>query len=351
MSASEPMRLIKTVIVDDSAFVRKVVREMLSRSPQIDVVGMARNGEEALRIVAETQPDVVTCDLLMPGLDGVGFVREQMARKPLPILILTASAQDAERVLMALEAGAVDFVQKPTALANNELLGMREELVQKIKAAAVGPARLLPVTSPKAKSPPLLSAHSATRVDVVVLGISTGGPQALRYLIPRFPADFPAPLVIVLHIPVGYTALFAEKLNEISMLPVSEASDGCLVEPRAALLAPAGRHLTFQRLAHGQVQVRLSVQPLDKPHRPSVDVLFESAAQVYGRRVLGVVMTGMGDDGKQGAARIKQSGGTILTEAEESCIIYGMPRSVVEAGLSDQAVPLASMAEEICKRL
>ena len=351
MSAAEPMTLIKTVIIDDSAFVRKVLREMLSRSPQIDVVGMARNGEEGLRIVAEMQPDVVTCDLLMPELDGVAFVREQMARKPLPILILTASPQDADRVLEALEAGAVDFVQKPTALANNDLFAMREELVLKIKAAAVAPARPMPTSPSKAKSHPVLCARPASQVDIVVLGISTGGPQALRYLIPRFPADFPAPLVIVLHIPVGYTALFAEKLHEMSTLPVQEATDGCLVHPREALLAPAGRHLTFQRLADGQVHVRLSVQPLDKPHRPSVDVLFESAAHVYGHRVLGVVMTGMGDDGKQGAACIKQAGGTILTEAEESCIIYGMPRSVVEAGLSDEAVPLTSMAEEICKRL
>ena len=343
------MAIIRTVIVDDSAFVRKVVREMLSRSPQIDVVGMARNGEEGLRIVAEMQPDVVTCDLLMPELDGVTFVREQMARKPLPILILTASPQDADRVLAALEAGAVDFVQKPTALANNGLLAMREELVQKIKAAALAPRR--PVLAAPVKSPPLPPARPATRVDIVVLGISTGGPQALRYLIPRFPADLPAPLVIVLHIPVGYTALFAEKLSEISTLPIREATDGCPVRPHEALLAPAGRHLTFQRSPDGEVRVRLSLQPLDKPHRPSVDVLFESAARVYEHRVLGVVMTGMGDDGKLGAACIKQAGGSILTEAEESCIIYGMPRSVVEAGLSDGAVPLTSMAEEICKRL
>lgn len=351
MSGSEPLALIKTVIVDDSAFVRKVLREMLARSPQIEVVGMARNGQEGLQIVAEMQPDVVTCDLLMPELDGVAFVREQMTRRPLPILILTASSQDAEQVLAALESGAVDFIQKPTALANNDLLGMREELVTKIKAAARAPTRPMPVAPPKAKTEPAVSAPLATRVDIVVLGISTGGPQALRYLIPRFPASFPVPLVIVLHIPIGYTTFFAEKLNEISMLPVREATDGCLVQPRQALLAPAGRHLTFQRSADGTVRVRLSMQPLDKPHRPSVDVLLESAARVYEDRVLGVIMTGMGDDGKNGAACVKQAGGTILTEAEESCIIYGMPRSVVEAGLSDQAVPLASMAEEICKRL
>lgn len=343
--------LIKTVIVDDSAFVRKVVKEMLSRSPHIDVVGMARNGEDALKIVAELKPDVVTCDLNMPELDGVGFVRKQMERLPIPILILTSSPQDTELVLEALEAGAVDFIQKPTALATDDLLSMREELIQKVKEAALAPSRpVLPKSSPEIKELVRTSA-TAANVDIVVLGISTGGPQALRYLVPQFAADFPVPLVIVLHIPVGYTALFAEKLAEISRLPVIEAYEGCLVEAGRAFLAPAGRHLSFRRNAQGQVTIQLSSQPANKPHRPSVDVLFESAAEVYRNRVLGVVMTGMADDGKQGAAWIKAQGGTILTESEKSCVIYGMPRSVVEAGLSDGAVPLESMAEEICKRL
>ena len=346
------MALIRTLIVDDSAFVRKVVREMLSRSPHIEVVGMARNGKDALEMVEELNPDVVTCDLMMPELDGVGFVRKQMARKPVPILILTASPQDAERVLEALNAGAVDFIQKPTALATDDLLGMREELIQKVKGAALVPSQsLLLPKSPHEIKRPAQTSSPATNVDIVVLGISTGGPQALRYLLPQFPADLPVPLVMVLHIPVGYTALFAEKLAELSSLSVKEAYEGCPVQSREALLAPAGRHLTFRRNPSGQVVVQLSTQPSNKPHRPSVDVMFQSAAEVYRNRVLGVVMTGMGDDGKQGAAWIKAQGGTILTEDEKSCVIYGMPRSVVEAGLSDGAIPLESMAEEICKRL
>jgi two-component system, chemotaxis family, protein-glutamate methylesterase/glutaminase len=341
------MRLIRTLIVDDSAFVRKAVREMLSRSPQIDVVGMARNGEDALQMIEQLNPDVVTCDLLMPELDGVGFVRKQMSRKPLPILILTASPQDAAHVLEALEAGAVDFIQKPTALANDELLFMREELIEKVKTAASA------ASHPTAPAPPALHRPSRppANADIVVLGISTGGPQALRYLVPQLAADFPVPLVMVLHMPVGYTAPFAAKLAEISTLRVKEASDGAALLPGEAILAPAGRHLSFKRLRQGQVRIHLSIHPTEKPHRPSVDVLFESAAETYGSRVLGVVMTGMGDDGKQGAAWIKAVGGTILTEAEQSCVIYGMPRCVVEAGLSDAAVPLFSMAEEISKRL
>ena len=343
------MALIRTVIVDDSAFVRKVVREMLSRSPQIDVVGLARNGEDALEMVEQLRPNVVTCDLLMPELDGVGFVRRQMASKPVPILILTASPQDAGLVLEALEAGAVDFIQKPTALANDGLLTMREELIEKVKAASLVPLSPLALApAPVAPAPP---SRPPANVDIVVLGISTGGPQALRYLLPQFPADFPVPLVMVLHMPVGYTAPFAEKLSEISRLPVKEAGHGNVLRPGEALLAPAGRHLSFKRTADGQVLAQLSVKPANKPHRPSVDVLFESAAEIYRERVLGVVMTGMGDDGHKGAARIKAKGGKILTQTEDSCVIYGMPRSVMEAGLSDAAVPLASMAQEISKRL
>lgn len=343
------MGIIRAVIVDDSAFVRKAVREMLSRSPQIDVVGMARNGEQALELIEQLNPDVVTCDLIMPELDGVGFVRRQMSRRPVPILILTASPQDAEQVLEALEAGAVDFIQKPTALANGGLLVMREELIQKVKAVAspeLHPRTQLPTPGPLPRS-----IGRPANVDIVVLGISTGGPQALRYLVPQFASDFPVPVVIVIHMPVGYTGPFAEKLADLARLPVKEATNGCPVRPGEVLLAPAGRHLTLKRTPEGLVVARLSVQPMDKPHRPSVDVLFQSAAEVYGARVLGVVMTGMGEDGKEGAARIKEHGGTVLTQDGESCVIYGMPRSVVEAGLSDAAVPLSLIGEAISKRL
>lgn len=344
-------KIIRTLIVDDSAFVRKTVREMLTRSPYIEVVGTARDGEEALEMVEELRPDVVTCDLMMPRLDGVGFVRQQMSRRPIPILILTASPQDAGLVLEALSAGAVDLVQKPTALATEELLRIREQLVEKVKTAARVPVANL-VTTNRTES---LFAPSrlggGLKVDLVVLGISTGGPQALRHLLPEFPANFPVPLLMVLHMPVGYTAPFAEKLDELSQVEVAEARDGTALRPGLALLAQAGRHLSLRRDLHGAVVAQVSMNPIDRTHRPSVDVLFQSAADVYGPRVLGVVMTGMGDDGKEGAGWIKAQGGMILTEAESSCVIYGMPRSVVEAGLSDRAVPLLKMTETILQCL
>lgn len=346
-------QLIRVLIVDDSAFVRKVVREMLNRTAFIEVVGVARDGNEALPMVEELKPDVVTCDLTMPHVDGVSFVRQQMARRPLPILILSASPEDAAAVVEALDAGAVDFVRKPSALATDELLTVREELVEKVKVAVRAPLENLRAAVTPSPTP----VHAAPwrkdtrRVDVVVLGISTGGPQGLRHLLPQLPVNFPVPIVMVLHMPVGYTALFAEKLNEICEIEVAEARAGEPLRPGVALLAPAGRHLVLRRAAGGQVVVQLAMQPLEKLHRPSVDVLFQSAAEVLHERVLGVVMTGMGDDGRQGAGWIKAQGGTVLTEAESSCIIYGMPRSVVEAGLSDAAIPLSQMAQAIMEHL
>lgn len=343
---STPIRIL---IVDDSAFARKVVREILADSAWVEVVGTARDGAEALELTASLAPDLVICDLRMPNVDGVQFVRRQMAARPLPILILSAAAQDAEDVVEALSAGAIDVVQKPTALATDDLRMVRDALVEKIREAMKVPVANLARTFTAAV--PVVARQRAGKVEVVVLGISTGGPQALRRMLPLLPGDFPVPIAIVLHMPVGYTALYAAKLNEICALEVKEAADGDVLRPGLALVAAAGRHLVFQRTPAGEVVAQLAVQPLEKLHRPSADVLFKSAAEVYGEHVLAVVMTGMGDDGCEGAGWVKAQGGTVITEAEQSCVIYGMPRSVVEAGLSDMAVPLDHMAEAITRRL
>ena len=340
---------IRTLIVDDSAFVRKVVREMLSQSPRIEVIGTAGDGEEALRKVEELKPDVVTCDLHMRGVDGVTFVRQQMARSPVPILILTSASSDAEAVLEAMSGGAVDFIRKPSALANDDLLRIRGELIAKVEAAAQAPLQNLRPPLPNAVATKLVLRRAT--VDVVVLGISTGGPQALRYLIPQLPADLPVPLLIVLHMPVGYTALFAAKLAEISALKVLEVREGTALHAGTAYVAQAGRHLTLRQNGAGEIIAHLPMKPLEKPHRPSVDVLFLSAAALFKSRVLAIVMTGMGDDGKEGAAAIKAQGGRVLTEAASSCIIYGMPRCVDEAGCSDGSVPLIGMAQAILENL
>jgi two-component system chemotaxis response regulator CheB len=339
----------RVLVVDDSAYVRKVVTQMLSRSPFLEVVGTARDGEEALDQVAALNPDVVTCDLIMPNLDGVGFVTQQMARKPLPIVIVSVASESGELVLNALDAGAVDFIQKPTALASDRLMEMTQDLVAKVKAASTARLRIGAKGSPPVIGASPLRARGAA--DIVVLGISTGGPQALRSLIPQLPGDLPVPVAVVLHMPIGYTELYARKLDEMSSLTVSEAGEGAEVRPGCVLIAPAGRHLSFRRTERGTVVTHLDVRPLDTPHRPSVDVLFQSAAEAYSGRVLGIVMTGMGDDGREGSAWIKAKGGTIFTESEESCVVYGMPRAIVDAGLSDRVVGLESMAAAILEHV
>jgi two-component system, chemotaxis family, protein-glutamate methylesterase/glutaminase len=339
---------VRVLVVDDSAYVRKVVSQMLARSPSIEVVGAARDGAEALELVEELKPDVITCDLNMPVMDGVAFVRAQMARRPVPIVIISIAAESGEQVLAALDAGAVDFVQKPTALATERLLDISDELTEKVKAAGGSKQRTIPPAPVERVVVPRRMERGA--FDVVVIGISTGGPQGLKVLIPQLPPDFPVPIAMVMHMPVGYTEMYAKKLDEMSSLHVIEAGEGDVVETGTVYLAPAGRHLSFRRDG-GVIVTHLDVRPLDTPHRPSVDALFHSAAEVYGARVLGVVMTGMGNDGREGSAWIKARGGCILTEAEDSCVVYGMPRSVVEAGLSDESVMLERMAQAIVEKV
>jgi two-component system, chemotaxis family, protein-glutamate methylesterase/glutaminase len=245
----------------------------------------------------------------------------------------------------------VDFIQKPTALASGRMLEISEELIGKVRAAATARLRSAPAGAAPAPAPQAASIISRGTFDVIVMGISTGGPQALRALLPQLPAALPVPMAIVLHMPVGFTELYARKLDELSQLRVYEATDGIELRAGTVLLAPAGRHLSLRRNDRGAVVTHLDVRPLDTPHRPSVDVLFQSAADAYHGRVLGIVMTGMGDDGREGSAWIKAKGGTIVTESEDSCVVYGMPRAIVEAGLSDRAVGLDKMAEAILEHV
>ena len=339
--------LIRVLVVDDSAFVRKVVKEMLSRSPQIEVVGTARDGLEALEKVEELNPDVVTLDLIMPNLDGVGFLLEQMVRRPLPVVVASIASETGQMLLQALDAGAVDFVQKPTALATDKVFEISDDLTRKVIAAAGVPVQKLIQPFEPEETQPLPLKKGPVGIDAVVLGISTGGPHALKILIPRIPADFPVPVAVVLHMPIGYTELFARQLDQLSLVTVKEAEEGDLFSPGTVFVAPAGRHLTFIKSPSGDISAHLSARPFDTLHRPSVDVLFHSAAEVFKNRVLAVVMTGMGSDGTEGARSIHEGGGRIFTESEESCVVYGMPRSVSEAGLSHRHVPLNQMVYAI----
>jgi two-component system, chemotaxis family, protein-glutamate methylesterase/glutaminase len=337
---------IRVLIIDDSAFARKVLREVLSTSPDIEVVGAARDGLEALEKIIQLAPDVVTLDLMMPNLDGLGFLRGLPEEGAPRVIVVSISDANTELGAAALQAGAVDIVHKPTALATQQLYDLRDELVQKIKIAAQArPPRQL-------TNPATAQAIPATvrRHDIIVVGTSTGGPQAITRLLMALPGDLPVPIAIALHIPAGYTEALAARLDAGSALEVREAEPGLELRPGLALLAPGGVHLRLTEKA-GRTVAELDHRRGLTLHAPSVDLLFESAVARFGARTLGVVLTGMGDDGLKGAAAIHRAGGTVLTESNLSCVVYGMPRCVKEAGYSQAEAPIEAMAAAILRYL
>lgn len=355
----------RVLVVDDSAFARKVLRESLNGSVLLEVVGIARDGLEALEKIVELSPDVVTLDLMMPNLDGLGVLKELLeARSRVRVVLVSSSDRDSEVVAEALRLGAFDVVKKPTSMATDMLYDVAAELVRKVEQAANAPrAERASHVSPAAAKPENLAAAAAidgatsmgdTNVDVelVVIGTSTGGPHALARLLPMLPADFPVPIAIALHIPGEYTGALARRLDQDCALHVVEADDSAptALLPGVVVLARGGTHLVIQR-RHGELVARCTREPADADYFPSVDLLFGSAAATTARATLGVVLTGMGNDGAKGAQRIVAAGGVIITEAEESCVIYGMPRCVAERGLSTRAVVLDDVAGEICRRV
>ncbi|TSC20943.1 chemotaxis-specific protein-glutamate methyltransferase CheB [Corallococcus sp. Z5C101001] len=330
---------LRVLVVDDSAFARKVLRKVLSEGEGLEVVGTARDGLDALERVAELKPDVITLDLVMPALDGPGFLRALSGMPDAPRVVVVSSADaDSDLAVAALQAGAVDLVHKPTALATDRLYELGAELVEKVRIAGRAVPRYaqeLAAAGARAARP----LSPAASPKLLAVGTSTGGPQALTRLLAALPRDFPAPVVLALHIPAGYTEAVAKRLDSQSALEVVEATDGLELRPGRVVLARAGLHLRVQR--HGALDLaRLDRQPLGTPHHPSVDVLFQSAAEGWGRDAVALVLTGMGEDGLQGARAVRAAGGVVLTEAESSCVVYGMPRAVAEAGLSHGSAPL-----------
>jgi two-component system chemotaxis response regulator CheB len=337
--------MIRVLVVDDSAFARKVVREILAGAG-FDVVGIARDGLEALEKIAELKPDVVTLDLVMPELDGLGVLAALTKEGAPRVVVVSMAGEETALGMAALQAGAVEIVRKPTALATERLREISDALLRAVGAAAI--ARQPEAVAAIAQLPP--TGRQATTHKVVVVGASTGGPQALRRLVGALPKDFPVPMALVLHLPPGYTEAFARRLDEECALEVLEASADLELLPGRVIVARAGLHLKLRRDGTA-VRAVFDAAPLDVPHRPSVDALFRSAAEVYGAGVLGVVLTGMGDDGLQGARAIRAAGGEVVTEAEASCVVYGMPRSVDEAGLSSAKASISVMAQTILQRL
>ena len=339
-------RKTRVLVVDDSTFVRKAVERMLGAAPDIEVVGSAADGEEGLALARELQPDVVTLDIKMPRLGGLETLERLMAEQPVRVLLLSSLTQEgAEVTLRGLELGAMEFVDK-SSVEPMSMLSLAEELVTKVRALASArlrrPLRAGAIVAPHA--PAVVGA------EVVVIAASTGGPTALQAVVSRLPAGFGAAILVVQHIPRGFTRSLAERLDARSAIPVREAVDGDAVEPGRVLIAPAGIHAKLRR-QRGRVRTVLDEEPREALHRPSADVLMASAAEVCGPRAVGVVLTGMGSDGTEGLRAIRKGGGLTLAEAEGTCVIYGMPKAAAAAGVVDRVVPLDRMAEEIVAAL
>lgn len=337
---------IRVLIIDDSAFARKVLREVLERDPAIEVVGIARDGLEGLEKIAELKPDVVTLDLLMPDLDGLGVLKSLPKENAPKIIVVSVSAADSDLGLEALHMGAIDIVGKPTPLPTDRLYDLSNELILKVKAASL--AKIAPPgIIPELKTSSLAGkVKPASPVRLVVIGTSTGGPQALTLLFSALPDGLNVPIAIALHIPHGYTAPMAARISLVSKIKMVEARDGMELLPGVAVIAPGGEHL-FIEAKGDKFFARLSMVPVDTAHHPSVDVLFKSAAIAAGAGTLGVILTGMGNDGLLGSTLIREMNGNILAEAASSCVVYGMPRSVVEAGMASLEIPLEEMAGTI----
>jgi two-component system chemotaxis response regulator CheB len=327
--------------VDDSAFVRKAVTRMLGEAPDIEVVGTAADGEEGLAMARDLRPDVVTLDIKMPRLGGLETLERLMAERPVPVLLLSSLTQEgAEVTLRALELGAMDFVDK-SSVEPMTMLSLTEELVTKVRALGSARVKVRPRGPARAAGP-----AEGAGAELVVIAASTGGPSALQTLFSALPAGLHAAVLVVQHIPRGFTHSLAERLDARSAIPVREAADGDLVEPGRVLVAPAGIHTRLRRRG-GRVRVILDEEPREALHRPSADVLMASAAAIFGPRAVGVVLTGMGSDGTEGLRAIREAGGHTLAESEESCVIFGMPKAAAAAGVVSRTVPIDRMAEEI----
>ena len=335
--------LIRVLVVDDSALMRKLLAQIIESDAGIEVIGTAINGEFALRKIEELRPHVVTLDLEMPGLNGIEVLKQVMRKHKTPVVVVSShSKAGATITLKALALGAVDFVAKPVDIATR-LTEVTRELVAKIKVAAESRAvQSLPAAPQQFEKPSVFSSRPARRVFAI--GISTGGPYALEYVLSQLPASFPGALVIVQHMPEAFTGLFARRLNDACAIQVKEAQPGDLILAGRALICPGNRHIKVKRLSVGEV-VTLSEDDRVNGHRPSVDVLFRSMAKEFGRQGIAVLMTGMGNDGAEGMGAVKDAGGTTLTQSEESCVVYGMPKSAVERGFSLRSVGLKELPQ------
>jgi two-component system, chemotaxis family, protein-glutamate methylesterase/glutaminase len=346
---------IRVMVVDDSVVVRKIVTDVLSADPGIDVVGTAVNGKAALAKLDQLRPDLITMDIEMPemnGIDAVRAIRGQRNRVPI-VMFSTLTERGASATLDALSAGANDYVTKPANVGSvaQSMDSVRQQLIPTIKALLGRPAHApTPAAAPPVPRPPAPRTAPPSTPTVLVIGASTGGPEALTRVIPALPASFPLPVLVVQHMPPVFTAQFAQRLDRLAALRVIEAVDGAPLEPGTVHLAPGDHHLVVRDGKQSRTTA-LNQAPPENFCRPAVDPLFRSAVAAYGGAVLGVVLTGMGSDGRAGAAEIRAAGGAVVVQDQATSVVWGMPGAIVQAGLADEILPLDRIAETIQRRL
>ena len=337
---------VRVLVVDDSALMRKLIPIILERDPDIEVIGTAMDGAFAIRKIAELHPDVVTLDLEMPRMDGIETLRMIMRNAPLPVVVFsTHSKEGAYATFKALALGAIDFVAKPREAAAGHLDPVAYQLIEKIKVAKrAGGSKTIPKPQAEVVAPVKKRTRAALPPNrVIAIGISTGGPNALQYLFSQIPGDFPATFVVVQHMPEGFTEMFARRLDECCALDVQEAKSGDLLVAGRVLICPGNRHIMVRRMPRGDMVV-LSDSPAINGHRPSANVLFYSVAQEFALSSVGVLMTGMGEDGAEGLGAIKAAGGQTIAQSEETCVVPGMPRAAILKGYAGKVLPLDNMA-------
>jgi two-component system chemotaxis response regulator CheB len=337
---------VRVLVVDDSALMRKLIPTILERDPSIEVIGTAMDGAFALKKIEEFHPDVITLDLEMPRMDGIETLRLIMRRAPMPVIVFsTHSKEGAYSTFKALALGAIDFVAKPRDAAAGHLDAIAVELIEKIKVAKRASGRKIHANIAVETQPPQKKSSRATLPPsrIVAIGISTGGPNALQYVLSQIPADFSASILIVQHMPEGFTEMFAKRLDECCALDIQEARSGDLLLAGRVLICPGNRHMIVRRMPRGDMAV-LSDGPPVNGHRPSADVLFRSVAQEFALTSLGVLMTGMGEDGAEGLGAIKAAGGLTVAQSEDTCVVSGMPRAAILKGYANKIVPLESLS-------